>query len=103
MFNSYNNFGAEWFFNTIVLEECNGYNDKDDKLCLKENDNQLYKLFFLTILRFKQMNFERITTVNLTVWSTVHVRNSSGTRVQPNSILLAQSKGFVEGFLNPSH
>ena len=27
-------------------------------------------------------------TVNLTVWSTVHVRNSSGTRVQPNSIFI---------------
>ena len=29
-----------------------------------------------------------MSTVNLTVWSTVHVRNSSGTRVQPNSILI---------------
>ena len=27
-------------------------------------------------------------TVNLTVWSTVQVRNSSGTHVQPNSIFI---------------
>ena len=31
---------------------------------------------------------KKLTTVNLTVWSTVQVRNSSGARVQPNSILI---------------
>ena len=41
VFNSYDNFSAEWCFNTRAPEEGKTYNETDDEFCCKQNDNQL--------------------------------------------------------------
>ena len=52
MFNSHDNFSAEWCFNTRSSEEGKTYNDKDDEFRCKQNDNQLYNLLNKAILLF---------------------------------------------------
>ena len=44
MFNSRANCSAEWCFKTRASEEGKTYNNKDEKIRCKQNDNQLYNL-----------------------------------------------------------
>ena len=47
------------------------------------------------VTNYKRYN--NVYTVNPTVWSTVHVRKSSGTRVQPNFIFIGSIKRSRRG------
>ena len=53
MFNSYEKCSTEWCFKTRVSEEGKTYNDKDDELLFKQNENQLYNILRKTILPFQ--------------------------------------------------
>ena len=53
MFNSYDNCSAEWCFKTRAPEEGKTYNNKDNKFCCKQKDNQLYNLLNKTLFPFQ--------------------------------------------------
>ena len=53
MFNSHANCSAEWCFKTRASEEGKTYNERDDELRCKQNDNQLWNLLKKTIFLFQ--------------------------------------------------
>ena len=57
MFNSYDNFIAEWCLNTRALEEVKTYNETDDEFRWGGKKNQLYNLPKKTIFLFQTDKF----------------------------------------------
>ena len=57
MFKNHEHFSAGWWFKKIASVEIKGYNDKDDKLCHKENENQIYNLLKTKFFPFQTYEF----------------------------------------------
>ena len=67
MFNSHDNYSADWCFKTRSSEEGKTYNDKDDKFRWKQNDNQLYNFPEKTISLFRT---EKVLKESLNMFDT---------------------------------
>ena len=53
MFNSDDNCSTEWCFNKRASEEGKTYNETDEKIRCKQNDNQLYNILKKTLFPFQ--------------------------------------------------
>ena len=93
MFNSHDNFSAEWCLKTRPSEEGKTHSETDDEFRCKQNNNQLYNILKKTIFTFQT---EKVLKESLHMFDTQknESMNNMIAYVSPKNNIVAHSMGL---------